>query len=126
MQELKTLKLPGVIFRPMYFETSFQKHTGQLCGGAQIYVTDRKRFKPFKTGVAIIKAVHKLNPELFTWKRPPYEYEKHKLPIDILTGTDKLRRYIEKDASLELMEEWWKEESRKFQINLRKRYLMYK
>jgi uncharacterized protein YbbC (DUF1343 family) len=31
----------------------------------------------------------------FCWKRPPYEYEYAKLPIDILAGNDWLRPAIE-------------------------------
>ena len=30
-------KLPGVIFRPQYFQPMFQKHRGEVCGGLQIH-----------------------------------------------------------------------------------------
>ena len=59
---LKEFKLPGVVFRPLSFQPTFQKHAGLLCGGAQIHVTDREKFKPFKTGVAILKAIHNTYP----------------------------------------------------------------
>ena len=39
--------------------------------------------------------------EDFRWKPPPYEYEYHKMPIDILNGTDKLRIWVENDGSYE-------------------------
>ena len=55
VKKLEDFKLPGAIFRPMYFQPTFQKHVGTLCGGAQIHITDRKEFKPFKTGVAVLK-----------------------------------------------------------------------
>ena len=35
----------------------------------------------------------------FAWKQPPYEYEAVKLPIDILCGTDRVRRAIEAGVS---------------------------
>jgi uncharacterized protein YbbC (DUF1343 family) len=123
--KLKSLKLPGVIFRPMYFQPTFQKHAGKLCGGAQIHVTNRNRFRPFKTGVAIIKAIHDLYPDFFKWKQPPYEYEKDKMPIDILAGTDRLRKDIEDGRSIEHMEEWWSEQCHEFNKNIRKKYLIY-
>src|SRR6202007_1266642 len=47
-RELNNLKLPGVFFRENYFQPTFQKFAGQLCGGAQIYVMDRERFQPFE------------------------------------------------------------------------------
>jgi uncharacterized protein YbbC (DUF1343 family) len=126
VNHLMKSKLPGVIFRPIYFQPTFQKHIGRLCGGAQIHISDRDKFRPFKTGVAVIKAIRDLYPRKFAWKQPPYEYEFTKMPIDVLAGTDRLRRDIESSVSLELMEAWWQEECREFESTVRKRYLIYK
>jgi uncharacterized protein YbbC (DUF1343 family) len=122
---LSEYKLPGVLFRPLYFQPTFQKHAGRLCGGAQIHVTNRERFRPFKTGVAVLKAIHDLCPDYFRWKKPPYEYETEKMPVDILAGTERLRRGIERGENLEQMEAWWRQESVHFQKTVRKRFLMY-
>jgi len=126
VNRLNEYKLSGIIFRPMYFQPTFQKHMGELCGGAQMHVTDRGKFKPFKTGVAVIKVIHDLYPNQFAWKQPPYEYEYEKMPIDILAGTDRLRRDIENGLSLDRMEACWQEECREFNKNFRKKYLLYK
>ncbi len=125
VKQLKTFKLPGVVFRPMYFHPAFQKHVGKLCRGAQIHIINREKFKPFKTGVAVLKAVHDLYPKHFLWREPPYEYETKKMPIDILAGTDRLRKDIENGKPLEQMEGWWKEECSVFQRKVRKRFLIY-
>lgn len=128
VKQLKEFQLPGVVFRPMYFQPTFQKHAGRLCGGTQIHITNitnRDRFKPFKTGVAILKAVHDLYPEDFAWRQPPYEYEREKMPIDILAGTDRLRRDIENGEALERMGEWWEEQRLQFQRKVRRRFLIY-
>jgi uncharacterized protein YbbC (DUF1343 family) len=122
---LREFKLPGVSFRPHSFQPTFQKHAGLACGGAQIHVTAREKFKPFKTGVAILKAVHNTYPRDFKWKEPPYEYEEVKLPIDILAGTDRLRKDIEAWKDLDEMEAWWKEETKAFE-KIRKKFLIYK
>jgi len=123
---LKEFRLRGAVFRPMYFEPTFQKYAGNLCGGAQIHVTDRKKFKPFKTAVAAIKAIHDLYPDQFFWKQPPYEYEFEKLPIDILAGTDRLRKEIEHGEDIERIEDRWQEECSQFDKSYRKKHLMYK
>lgn len=123
---LNTVRLPGVVFRPLYFQPAFQKHAGKLCGGAQIHVVGRERFKPFRTGVAILIAIHALYPDQFSWKQPPYEYEYKKMPVDILAGTDRLRKGIERDEKLDHMEEWWEEEYSQFNRKYRKKYLIYK
>jgi uncharacterized protein YbbC (DUF1343 family) len=93
---------------------------GKLCGGAQIHVTDREKFRPFKTGVAILKAIHNTYPRDFAWKQPPYEYEEVKFPIDILAGTDRLRKDIEAWRDLKEMEMWWKEETKAFEKTRKK------
>ena len=85
-RELKVRQLPGVLFRENYFEPTFHKFAGHLCGGAQLHVLDRDAFQPFQTGVEIIRAIRKLYPEQFAWKQPPYEYEEEKLPIEVLLG----------------------------------------
>ena len=122
---LREFKLSGVVFRPMYFQPTFQKHAGKLCGGAQIHIINREKFKPFKTGVAILKTVHDLYPEHFAWKQPPYEYETEKMPIDIIAGTDRLRKGIDNGEDLDHMEEWWQEQCLEFNKKFRKRYLRY-
>ena len=122
---LNDFKLPGVLFRPLSFQPTFQKHSGAVCGGAQIHVTDRETFRPFKTGVAILKAIHNTWPRDFAWKQPPYEYEEVNMPIDILAGSDRLRKDIESWKKLGEMEAWWREETKAFE-KTRKQYLIYK
>ena len=122
---LREFRLPGVVFRPLSFEPTFQKHAGLLCGGVQLHVTDREKFRPFRTGVAVLKAVHNTYPRDFAWKQPPYEYEEIKMPIDILAGSEQLRKDIESWKDLREMEAWWKEELKAFE-KIRKKYLIYK
>jgi uncharacterized protein YbbC (DUF1343 family) len=85
-RELNALRLPGVFFREAYFQPTFHKFAGEICGGAQQHVTNRGEFEPFRTGVEIIRHVKARYPEHFAWKPPPYEYEYHRLPIEILIG----------------------------------------
>jgi uncharacterized protein YbbC (DUF1343 family) len=126
VSHLNQFRLPSVIFRPMYFQPTFQKHAGKLCGGAQIHVLNKEKFKPFKTGVAILKTIYDLFPEHFEWKQPPYEYETEKLPIDILAGTDRLRKNIENSEKLDRMADCWQEQCLQFNKLFRKRYLIYR
>ncbi len=122
---LREFRLPGVVFRPLSFQPTFQKHAGLLCGGAQIHVTDREKFRPFRTGAAVLKAVHNTYPRDFSWKQPPYEYEEVKMPIDILAGSSRLRKDIESWKDLKDMESWWKDELKGFE-KIRRKYLLYK
>jgi uncharacterized protein YbbC (DUF1343 family) len=47
--------------------------------------------------------------EDFRWKEPPYEYVYDKNPFDVISGTDALRKALERGDSLETIEESWKE-----------------
>jgi len=100
-------RLPGVVFRPARFQPTFQKHAGRVCGGVQIHVTDRARFKPFLTGLAVIAVARRQAPRAFRWRRPPYEFETRRLPIDILLGTDAIRKALARGATLRAIERSW-------------------
>jgi uncharacterized protein YbbC (DUF1343 family) len=123
-REMNALSLPGVLFRPAVFEPTFQKHAKQACGGCQIHVTDRAAFRPVLTGVALIAMFRQLDVTRFAWRQPPYEYEKEKLPFDILAGSDRLRTQIERGMpAVEIAASWGADEAafRK----LRAPYLLY-
>ena len=107
-EALDGLGLPGVRFRPARFTPTFHKWAGEVCGGVQIHVTDRRRFRPFRTGVAAIAVARRLAPAEFRWREPPYEFEHARLPIDILFGTDRIRTQIEGGADLAVIEATWR------------------
>jgi uncharacterized protein YbbC (DUF1343 family) len=117
-------QLPGVYFRPAVFEPTFQKYAKQACGGAQLHVTNREAFRPVITGAALIHTFRRLAPEKFAWRQPPYEYEHDKLPIDILAGSDVLRRQIEQEMPIREIAQSWSEDEQAF-ARLRQRYLLY-
>jgi len=106
-EALAAVRLPGVRFRPARFIPTFHKWAGRLCGGVQIHVTDAGRFRPFATGLAIIATARRLAPRRFAWRRPPYEFERRRLPIDILLGTDRIRRALERGRGIAELEREW-------------------
>jgi len=121
---LGELMLPGVSFRPAYFEPTFQKFAKTMCGGVQVHVQDRSLFEPFLTGIAILSAIKSLYPDSFQWRRPPYEYETRKLPIEILCGGRKVPQWIENGTSMSEIRKGWQQDVVRF-MALRQRYLLY-
>ena len=85
-RELNALKLPGTHFREMFFQPTFQKFAGQLCGGAQLHVTDRNSFRSFETGLQVIRLHSPDARIIFSGSNRLYEYEFKKLPIEVLLG----------------------------------------
>lgn len=116
--------LPGVLFRPHSFIPTFQKHSGQLCHGVQLHVTDRDRFRPVITGIALIKAIRDLYPDGFEWQEPPYEYVYDRLPFDVIAGGSRLREQIERGADLRSIAESWQNDEERFRQQ-RQPYLLY-
>ena len=92
---LNARNLPGVRFRPVSFEPTFQKHAKTPCGGCQVHVTDRSAFRAVETGVVLIEAFRAAAPQAFQWREPPFEYEAEKMPVDILYGSSGLREGLE-------------------------------
>ncbi|MFQ5451018.1 MAG: exo-beta-N-acetylmuramidase NamZ domain-containing protein [Nitrospinaceae bacterium] len=122
---LKKENLPGVFFRPQYFRPMFHKWSGETCGGVQVHLVDRNRFKPFLTGIAVIRAVEELYPKKFSWRTEPYEFVNDRFAIDLLYGNSDLReRFLNGPYSLWEIEESWKEDLEVF-MKLRQNYLLY-
>jgi uncharacterized protein YbbC (DUF1343 family) len=117
-------KLPGVYFRPIYFQPTYQKCKDTVCGGVQIHVTDLKKFNAFESGIKLLYAIAELHPDDFQWKRPPYEYEHERMPIDLIAGTSVLREAVEKKNGLKPFFDKAKNELAHFQ-KVRKKYLIY-
>lgn len=106
-RRLKKAGLEGVAFRPVYFEPVFDKWAGEACSGFQIHVTDRERFRPYRVGLELIQALCDIHADRFRLLPPPYEYERDKLPMDILLGDCGLRERIENGARLDDLESEW-------------------
>jgi uncharacterized protein YbbC (DUF1343 family) len=123
-RRMNALDLPGVYFRPAVFEPTFQKHAKLSCGGCQIHVTDRQQFRPVLTGVALIEMFHQADPARFAWRQPPYEYEQHKMPIDILSGSETLRQQIESGVAAKDIAAGWQRDEENFR-QIRKPFLLY-
>ncbi|MBN1355964.1 DUF1343 domain-containing protein [bacterium] len=121
---LNNLELPGAVFRAVRFRPTFQKWKGIVCGGNQLHVVDRNRFRPALTAISIIRKIRHMYPEHFRWRLPPYEYEYEKLPFDILSGSSKLRRMIDSDAEIGEITETWAGDEATFR-NLRAKYILY-
>jgi uncharacterized protein YbbC (DUF1343 family) len=121
---LNAMQIDGAWFRPVVFEPTFHKHAHQACGGCQLHVTDRRRFRPVLAGVAVMGEFHRSAPDRFAWREPPYEYVHDRMPIDILAGSDRLRHAIEADLPAREIADEWAAPTEAFD-RVRQRYLLY-
>ena len=125
---LNSLGLAGCRFRPVFFEPTFSKHAGEVCGGVQIHVLDRDVFRPVRTGAYILATIHKLYPDRFQWIGTPEQQAAGRLHIDLLTGTDELRRTLDSggyDPGIDELLTKWEDEAVRFEAE-RERFLLYR
>lgn len=110
LDALKEIDLPGCILRPLRFEPTSGKWMGQACSGFQIHVTDPLAFRPYRTSLALLQALHSLYPERFAYKTPPYEYEFERLPMDLIIGDRTVREAVENGVAVAALEQEWQGE----------------
>ncbi|WP_225825365.1 exo-beta-N-acetylmuramidase NamZ domain-containing protein [Streptomyces naphthomycinicus] len=94
---LAELDLPGVHFRDLRFVPAFHKHAGRTLRGVQLHVTDREAFTPVRTAVAMLATLRRLYPDDFAWHTADggTEGTGHRHFIDLLWGSDRLRRAVD-------------------------------
>lgn len=104
MQTIAPKWMRGCRVRPCWFEPTFHKHVGKLCAGFQVHVEDgayydHEAFRPWRLFALAFKALRRLRPEYPIWRDFPYEYEKDRLAIDVINGSDLLRRWVDEDST---------------------------
>ena len=107
-------QLEGIAFRASSITPTFQKHAGQLCGGLQFHVTDRQRFAPLATAVALLRALNSLYPQDFAWRSEAYEFVSDRLAIDLLSGDRSIRDWVESGAELADLQQGWRQSEQQF------------
>ena len=122
--EMNRRGLPGVLFRPVVFEPTFHKHAHQPCAGCQIHVLDRWAFRPVEAAVSLLEAFRTRGLGRFAWRDPPYEYEYHRHPFDVLAGSPVLREQLESGVAAGDIARSWEAPVAEFGA-LREKFLRY-
>ena len=124
MSHVGVQDLPGVILRETAFEPTSNKWQGLFCRGFHIHVVNAETYRPYETTLLLLHAVITNHRESFQWKRPPYEYEFEKMPIDLIVGDSNLRGQLEGLKNPREIFDAWKAPLAQFK-SLSKRYYLY-
>jgi uncharacterized protein YbbC (DUF1343 family) len=91
--------LAGCRLRACWFEPTFHKHSGTLCGGVQIHVEDgsydHATFRPWRLVALALKAIRALQPDYPLWREFDYEYEHGRRAIDVINGGPGVREWVD-------------------------------
>lgn len=112
--------IKGAHLRPVNFEPTAGKWAGQMCRGFHIHVTDRKTFRPYFSSLLLLELIIRYHPDEFEFKAPPYEYEYHKLPMDLILGSKSLRKALTGQKDLRKIAHSWQKESQAFRSDTKK------
>ncbi|MDR2935559.1 MAG: DUF1343 domain-containing protein [Candidatus Adiutrix sp.] len=103
---LGQLALPGLAYRPVSFQPTFNKWAGEICQGLELFPLD-KSFRPYLTGLSLLQLLLELHPESLKLKEPPYEYEYRRRPLDLILGrSDVYDRLAAGLPAADLAREW--------------------
>lgn len=89
-----------------------------------LHVEDRRKFLPVRTGIAVLRAAREVGGAAFRWRTERYEFVDDKPAIDLLCGTDAVRKAIDAGKSLDECMAGFAEELKAF-APVRDRYLAY-
>ena len=109
--------LPGVKVREQYFVPTFHKWVGKVCGGVQVHITDEYEFEAIRTAITMLVAAKRTHPTVFGWRPDNF--------IDLLSGSDRLRKMIDAGAGVDEVIGAWRSELAAFNAK-RARYLLYR
>ncbi len=104
MRALAPQWMYGCMLRPCWFEPTFHKYAGELCSGVQIHVEDAAHYKhdlfrPWRLQALAFKALRRLYPDYDLWRDFVYEYERERFAIDVITGSELLREWVDDKGS---------------------------
>jgi len=117
IRKYKKSKLEGFAIRPITFSPTFDKNKDKVCGGFQLHITNKKRFKPWRVGQFMMRELYHYLEDDFVWKQPPFEYNYTQMPIDIINGSDKLRKWVENNNSIEELDSFENLKEYRLQLN---------
>jgi uncharacterized protein YbbC (DUF1343 family) len=93
-QKLNKYKLPGVVFKPVFFTpisipgmSTYPKFQDEKCSGIEIVIIDRNNYNSVNTGIVTLFTLYSMYSENITFK------EKH---LNRLWGSDQLLKEIKK------------------------------
>ncbi|HMV44918.1 MAG TPA: DUF1343 domain-containing protein [Leptospiraceae bacterium] len=115
LKRLTEYQTESFILRPLLFIPTFHKHKGEICGGFQILLTQKKKFHSLLFSLHLLRTLREFYPNQFQFLKGVYEFRSDYSAIELLAGDDKLLDFLNGESSyleikdyLTVCEENWK------------------
>ena len=110
---LNSKKLPGVLFRPIYYKPFYSTYQGELCGGIEIHITDFEKCRLTEIQFIVMEVLNDMYPEKATFKNAN---TKRFSMFDKVCGTDEIRIKFSKNHKWSDIKDYF---------NISKKYYLY-
>ncbi len=122
-KEMEKKEHPGVAFRERFFSPLTSKYKGELCKGLEFFVLDKNEIKPIELALELILTIKELHPNEFKWDKS-YHNANGSYHFDLLIGSEKYRKMIDREKSVNEISATWKEEVEEFK-EISKEFYIY-
>lgn len=116
--ELNGRNLPGITFRPAYWQQFYGIFSGQQVGGVELVIFNHDVYHPFSTGLHILEAIHTMYPdkEIFD--------EDRIAGFNRATGTDTILSWLQSGVPASFIIDSFQSDIEQFKKR-RRDYLLY-
>ena len=117
---LNSLKLPGVLFRPVHFTPYYSVAKGTLIHGVQIHITDISKANLTLVQFYAMQELHSMYPDKNLFEM----CNKSRISMfDKVCGSDKVRLAFTKNFQVSDIREMWMKDVAPFRVKAKKYYL---
>ncbi len=102
------------VLRPLYFQPTFHKHAGKICGGFHL-IPLSKKFHSLLFTLHFLRTVRDFYPKEFEYLQGPYEFRSDKRAIELLAGDPKLIAYLDGKGTYKEIKEYLKEKEEEWE-----------
>lgn len=113
---LNAARLPGVLFRPVFYTPSYSRFKDKRLRGSQLVITDVRIFEPLRCALTILATLEKLYPGKTRFKRTHF--------VNAIWGDPAVIRAIQAGTSVDAIMRTWKDDLATFDKQ-RQDVLMY-
>jgi uncharacterized protein YbbC (DUF1343 family) len=94
LNELNRYQKKMFYLRPLFFQPTFHKYEGQICGGFQLIILNPEKFHSLLFSLHMIRTIKEFFPKKFNFLKGVYEFRSDKPAIELLGGDEKIISFL--------------------------------